>query len=1049
MLQLKDVTKTYTTAGFTQTALDSVSIAFRDNEFAAVLGPSGSGKTTLLNIIGGLDQYDSGELEIDTISTKQYKDRDWDIYRNNRIGFVFQSYNLIPHQSVLSNVELALTLSGVPKTERRARAELALEQVGLGEHVHKKPNQLSGGQMQRVSIARALINDPEILLADEPTGALDTTTSGQVMELLSEIAKDRLVIMVTHNTELAQRYANRIINLTDGRIAADTNPFDPSWEAFREGRIARKASMSFPTAISLSFSNLMTKKGRTFMTSFAGSIGIIGIAAILALSNGINTYIKSVEEDTLSIYPLTIQSAGLNMASMLTGIESAREAAIERPEYTVGERRIIETVFSSQNNNDLASLKAHFEENKQEVDQYVQNIDYKYNITPQIFLGDTSEGAEQVNPDSILSGYGMGAGSMRSQMGLGGMAGMPGMNVFSEMPGDRSLYEGQYEILTGKWPESYDEAVLVLAPDGKISDFAMYAMGIRDRAEMKAIADSFMNKTDEVVEIDKKARFYSYNELLSVSFKVILQADLYSYDDTYGVWVDKSGDKAYMKSLVDNGISLKIVGIVQPASDAVSSSLSIGINYTPVLIDYLMRQAANTDIVKEQLAFPAVNVISGRTFAEEKDEPNSDFDFGKIISVDEGVFRDVFSFNFKAPSFDLGQMDFSNMSLDMDLAGISMPEFSLGELVSAITSQVQIPSGQLQDTIFQILREFLVGQIDDEGIIEPDKIMANLSSYLASSDVQAMITNQLTQIVDPSKLGGQITEVMQGYIANAMQGYMQQIMGMVQAQMQQALSQASGQIQQALMSSMGDMASQIGSIDPSRLTDAFKIEMDEEEVLELMMSIMSPAETTYEQNLSTLGYANPTTPSSISIYPRDFESKKKVINVLTDYNNQMQEADEEDKVIHYTDIVGVLMSSVTDIVDLVSYALIAFVAISLVVSSIMIGVITFVSVLERKKEIGILRAIGASKGNIRLVFNSETMIIGFIAGVIGVLSTLLISLIANRIILRELGVAKLVLLPFGVPVVLVAISVFLSFIAGLFPASAAARKPPVEALRSE
>lgn len=1031
MLQLNNIKKSYKTSDFTQTALDGVSIAFRDNEFAAVLGPSGSGKTTMLNIIGGLDRYDSGELEIDQIPTKKYKARDWDAYRNNRIGFVFQSYNLIPHQTVLANVELALTLSGVPKAERLARAKRALEEVGLEQHMQKKPNQLSGGQMQRVAIARALINDPEILLADEPTGALDTHTSRQVMDLLTKIAKDRLVIMVTHNSELAQRYANRIIHLTDGQVVSDSRPFDPSKEEKRTGRETRKTSMSFLTAIALSFSNLMTKKGRTFVTSLAGSIGIIGIAAILALATGINAYIKNIEEDTLSIYPLTIQSSGFDLTSMLEGPNGGGQgnATSENPD-SVRERRIIETMFSYRSNNDLASLKSYLGENHDEIDPYVTAIQYAYDITPQIYLADTSKGVDQVYPDSILSDYGLNASGSGSISSLTGLSGMPSMNVFSEMPNEVKLYENQYNVLAGRWPENYDEVVLVLSQGGRISDYELYAMGLRDRSELRAMVEALMNKTETNIEMDENSNSYSYDTLMSVEFKVISPADKYQYDETYGVWVDKSSDRVYMKSLVNQSLSLKIVGIVRPDSDASVTSLSSGINYTSGLIQYLMEQAAAAQTVKDQIANPAINVLTGKTFDEEK-ENSSTFDFSKIISIDEQALKNAFNFDLSSLGLDLSDLD-----LSLDLANIELPDMDIGELTAAIAAQINIPADQIVNIMGAVLQDFLLEEAAN-GVTDPNQIAADLITYLARPEVQALLAGQISQVVDVSQIQTQITEALQNYMQAAMQTYINQIMDTVMAQ-----------IQQAMQKTMAQLPAQMQNIDRDAFAKAFKINMDEEGILELMLSIMNPTESTYERNLSILGYADPNVPSEIKIYPRNFESKQEVINFLDRYNAQMEANGEAKKVVRYTDIVGVLMSSVTDIVDMVSYALIAFVAISLVVSSIMIGVITYISVLERKKEIGVLRAVGASKQDIRRVFNAETLIVGFIAGVLGILVTLLICVIANVIIFNKFGIAQIAQLP-AAAFILIAVSMFLTFIAGLFPSSAAARKDPVEALRSE
>jgi len=1032
MLQLNNIKKSYTTFNFTQTALNDVSIAFRDNEFAAVLGPSGSGKTTMLNIIGGLDRYDSGDLEIDRISTKKYKSRDWDTYRNNRIGFVFQSYNLIPHQTVLSNVELALTLSGVSKSERRERAIAALTEVGLEQHIRKRPSQLSGGQMQRVAIARALINDPEIVLADEPTGALDSSTSKHVMELIKKIAKKRLVIMVTHNSALAEKYANRIITLTDGQVESDTRPFDPSKEKKRPVREVRKASMSFLTAITLSFSNLMTKKVRTFITSLAGSIGIIGIAAILALATGINAYIKNVEEETLSLYPLSIQSSGFDLSSMFgdSGHGDFREPENNDPDM-VRERRIVETMFSRRNKNDLASLKSYFDENDDELDSYVNTIQYIYDITPQIYLADTSKGADQVNPDSILGSYGLGATEgMGSLMGFGGMS---GMSVFHEMPGDLKLFESQYNVVAGHWPESYDELVLVLSPGGRVLDFQLYAMGLRDRAEMKAMIEAFMNKTETEIEINKEAGAYSYDTLMSAQFKLVNPADRYQYDDTYKVWVDKSGDKPYMKSLVDNGVTLKIVGIVQPDANSTTSSLSSGINYTPDLINHLMDQAADKKIIKDQIARPKINVLTGKTFLEEREDAYSAFDFSKLISVDTNALRRAF--NIDLSSFDFDMSDLSNVSLDM--GSIAMPDFDIGELIGAIGNQINIPADQISAIISGVMYDFLLEESAND-VTDPQQIIADFYVYLARSDVQASLSGQLSQVVDATQIQTQVMEALQAFMKSAMQTYIEQMMGMITAQ-----------IQLVMQNAMAQLPAQLQGIDRNAFARVFQINMGEEEILELMTSVMNPVESTYERNLSVLGYADSNVPSQINIYPRDFESKQEVLNILNGYNERMELEGKTEKVVRYTDIVGAMMSSVTDIVNMVSYALIAFVAISLVVSSIMIGVITYISVLERKKEIGILRAVGASKQDIRRVFNAETLIVGFVAGMMGVLVTLFICVIANMIFLSKFDIANIAQLPAAAAVILVAVSMFLTFIAGLFPSSAAARKDPVEALRSE
>ena len=1110
MLRLESIRKSYTTAGFTQNALDGVSVAFRNNEFAAVLGPSGSGKTTMLNIIGGLDRYDAGDLEIDGISTKNYKASDWDTYRNNRIGFVFQSYNLIPHQSVLANVELALTLSGVSKRERRKRAIDALDEVGLKDHIRKKPNQMSGGQMQRVAIARALINDPEILLADEPTGALDTTTGKQVMELLTKIAKDRLVIMVTHNSELAEKYANRLIHLTDGKVTSDSRPYDPSLEDERTGREPRKASMSFLTAIMLSFSNLMTKKGRTITTAFAGSIGIIGIATILALSNGINEYIRNIEEETLSIYPLAIQDQGFDLSGFFGGNDDnggndhrPREPRPERPEG-IREMRIMESVFATQSTNDLASLKTYFQENEEILDRYATTIHYIYDIVPQIFLPDTSNGIDQVNPDSIFSSI-MGGGDAMG--GVGGMGFMPTMNVFFEMPNNPALYESQYDVIAGHWPTSHDEAVLVVSHGRGLTDFVLYSMGLRDRSEMRAMLEAVMNRTDIEIEISESRGFYTYDLFLNTSFKVVHPAYMFQYDELFDVWVDKAGDIEFMEDLLENSMDLRIVGIVHPRQDASTTVLSMGVNYTPELIQYLMNRAGETTIVKEQLANPDVNVLSRRTFDDERENPESQFDFSRIISVDEDMFRDALELDNALSSFDFGDMDLGLDNIDfsgfdmgsfdfgnIDFGDLNMGDFNLtmpdmppmqldlAALVAAMAGATGITTPELMGAMSYVLGEFFSSPYFTPALLlAPNPQEAIMAAFMQFIDAnpQVMVNAMGLLNIDPSTLEAQISEALQEFMMQAMQGYMtvmtdaiqQQIMAAMQGmtaqisqsiqrsmsqvsrQMQSAMRNVTREIEDSIMSAFEEMSEEIQSsmqtIDGEILADAFQIEMSEDAIFELMMSIMNPTETNFDQTLHMLGYADPSVPAQILIYPRSFEAKQEILDILDNYNARMEAMGEPDMVIHFTDFVGLMMSTVTDIIDMVSYALVAFVSVALVVSSIMIGVITFISVLERKKEIGILRAVGASKGNIRLVFNAETLIIGFVAGVIGVIATSGIIVIANIILYNELDIEQLVILPLGVPPVLIGISMFLTYIAGLMPASAAARKAPVEALRSE
>ncbi|HIU74911.1 MAG TPA: ATP-binding cassette domain-containing protein [Candidatus Pelethocola excrementipullorum] len=1116
MLKLTEIRKSYKTIGFTQTALEGVSLAFRDNEFAAILGPSGSGKTTMLNIIGGLDHYDSGDLEIDGISTKKYKSSDWDTYRNNRIGFVFQSYNLIPHQSILANVELALTLSGVSSAERKKRATKALSDVGLGEHIRKLPNQLSGGQMQRVAIARALINDPEILLADEPTGALDTKTSKQVMELLRQIAKDRLVIMVTHNPELADEYANRIIRLQDGQLVDDTNPLDPEEEEQYTGAPPRKVSMSLFTAISLSLSNLMTKKGRTFVVSLAGSIGIIGIAAILALASGINAYIQNIEEETMSIYPLTIQQSGIDFNSLFASFggdadeedDDKDQESKNQKTGRVEERKLVESLFQSQNKNDLKSLNTYIEKNQKRIDPYVKSIQYIYDVTPQIYLSETEEGVDQVSPDALLSSYGIGANSAMTSLFGGGS--YSGMNVFHELPGASEMYDYQYEIKAGRWPASYDETVLVLMPDGSISDYVLYAMGLRERGELKDMLNSLLSNPDEEAKLENKEIDLTYEDLMAAKFKVVSASKRYQYDENYNLWVDRSDNDEYMKKVVAEGIDLKIVGVVQADPDATATSLSSGINYSSELVPHLMEEARNEDIVKQQLQNPTVNVLSAKTFAEEKEEnAKADFDFAELISIDEDKIKDAFTIDeskinldfsglgnmsgMDLSDFDLSGMDLSGMDLSgldlsgmeglsIDMSDMELPEFDMSELTASLAGVINIPADELNAIMIQVLQDFLADQIA-QGIVDPDQIAANLQEYLNRPEVQAQIIGQIGQLVDVSQIESQVNEVIGQYLQTTMQTYMEQVISSMQSQIQnqmqsqitklqtQLVSQLQTQIQSALESQMsklgGQLQTQIQSqmeaamqqlpeqlqeaigIDQNAFAAAFQVKMSEDEILELMTTMMKQEDSTYENNLKKLGYATTDNPLQINLYPKNFNAKSKVEDFLQDYNKQMEESGDEEKIINYTDLVGTMMSSVTDIVDTISYALIAFVGISLIVSSIMIGVITYISVLERKKEIGILRAIGASKRDVRRVFNAETLIIGFVAGLLGVTVTYLISIIANIIVYDRLGIQNIAQLPVNAALILIGISMLLAFISGLFPASAAARKDPVEALRSE
>ena len=1046
MLQLLNICKSYTTADFTQTALDNVSVSFRDNEFVAILGPSGSGKTTLLNIVGGLDHYDSGNLVIDGISTDEYKDRDWDAYRNNRIGFVFQSYNLIPHQTVLSNVELALTLSGVSRAERHDRAVAALEQVGLGDHVNKKPSQLSGGQMQRVAIARALINDPEILLADEPTGALDSKTSVQIMDLLTEIANDRLVIMVTHNPELAEQYATRIVNLSDGVIRSDTDPFVPIAEDLRESeKPARRTRMSFFTALALSFKNLMTKKGRTLMTAFAGSIGIIGIAAILALANGVNNYIKSVEEETLSEYPLQIQSTGFDMTSMMFGAagessEASGDAA-DKPEDSVHVVEMVSNIVSSIGSNDLASLKKYLDSGESDIDQYTNAIEYTYNVAPQIYSSNTGK-LRQVNPDKSFSALGLGSSTSSNSL----MSMSMSTDTFYEMPSDPDLYQNQYDVKAGRWPESPNEVVLVLTGNGGMSDLMLYTLGLRDPAELDDMVKKFA--AEEEIEAPADIQDPSYEDILDVSFKLVNAADYYQRDDEFNVWKDKTDDTDYMRELVKNGEDINVVGVVQPRDDATATMLSSGLNYPASLTSYVIDQAADSAIVKDQIAHLDTNVFTGKSFDDEEADENG-FNMESLFTIDGDAIQAAFTIDQSKLSVDMSNA----LNLQGSLQNMpAVPEPNMDEIAGSLN--IDLPVDQVSTLMSNLMEGYagyLKGFYENNSPLLPDG-SANPSydpnatpksaqEWMSQPEIQAQIMAGVQGMIDQDALKAQLATALQSYVQTTMTTYMTAMANELQAQVTTALQQSMNQMANNMASAM--------SIDPDKFKDAFQMNMSEEDLGELMMSLMSTEEASYDNNLKKLGYADLNKPGGIDIYPIDFESKEKVIQILDGYNERMTADGQEDKVITYTDFVGTLMSSVTDIVNMISYVLVAFVAISLVVSSIMIGVITYISVLERKKEIGILRSIGASKGDISRVFNAETIIVGFTAGVIGIGLTTLACIPANAIVYSLFDVANVASLPWQAALILIAISVFLTFLAGLIPSSAASRKDPVEALRSE
>lgn len=1191
MLQIRQLRKEYKTGNLVQKALDGVSLNLRDNEFVAILGPSGSGKTTLLNIIGGLDRYDSGDVIINGISTKKYKDRDWDSYRNHTIGFVFQSYNLIPHQTVLANVELALTISGIGKAERRERAVKALEEVGLGNQLHKKPNQMSGGQMQRVAIARALVNDPDILLADEPTGALDSDTSVQVMDLLREVAKDRLVVMVTHNPELAEQYATRIVKLRDGKIRSDSDPFlvEEGTQAEPQHKNMGKSSMSFLTALSLSFNNLKTKKARTLLTSFAGSIGIIGIALILALSTGVNAYIQTVEEETLSEYPLQIQSTGLDFSSMISDGGGGAEDGGQVEEGEINVIHMVSNMFSTMDSNDLASLKTYLENGDSGIEKYTNAVEYSYSVTPQIYRQDV-DGIRQVNPDTSFDALGLGSSSGSNSM----MSSIMSTDVFYEMPENAGLYESQYDVKAGRWPENYNECVLVLTSGGGISDFLLYTLGLRDSMELDEMIQQFID--EENIDTPENMGSYSYDDIIGITFKLVNSAEYYEYDSQYQVWRDKTDDEEYMKNLVKNGEDITIVGVVQPSEDANGLLLNTGICYPSSLTEHVAEEAEDSEIVQRQLTDKDINVFTGEAFGEQSS--NSEFDTNSLFTIDAEKLQNAFTFDSSGladgldGAFDLsslgslsgGSLNLSEM-IDLSDIQLTLPEApsismsdimdnieitasseDLGQMVSGLLEgyqeysaqnpqadysrlgeyflqYLQTPEAQkiLEDNIRdiiesgadltvsieelqQLVRDVMAGYQEyalENGYTDPDRFDEYLVEYLQTPEAQAVLTqwasnaigdigdvaiteDQLKKLAselaagyqsyaaanglpDPSRMGEYFldylgtddakqklaagiaamvdTGSLESQISASIQSYMGQVMSSLSGEMVQsletqitsAMTQVMNQISAGMESAMEQAVTRLGtnmenamSIDSDAFADAFTMNMSGDELAELMMSMNSTENATYENNLRTLGYVDFDVPSGIDIYPIDFESKEQVVRILDDYNSRMEAEGKDEQVITYTDMVGTLMSSVTDIIDIISYVLIAFVAISLVVSSIMIGVITYISVLERKKEIGILRAIGASKGNISQVFNAETFIIGLCAGLIGIGLSLLLLIPGNALIHYLAGTNDVsAVLPAGPAVVLILLSVVLTLIGGIIPSRKAAKSDPVAALRTE
>ena len=1263
MLELREISKSYVTSALTQVALDDVSVTFRDNEFVAILGASGSGKTTMLNVIGGLDHFDSGDLVIDGVSTAHYKDRDWDAYRNARVGFVFQSYNLIPHQSVVANVELALTLSGVSRGQRRRRALAALETVGLAEHSHKRPSQLSGGQMQRVAIARALINDPEIVLADEPTGALDSTTSVQVMDLLQEVARQRLVIMVTHNPELAHQYATRIVELADGRIISDSDPVVVELEdadgddgdaegagdggagvagaalggdgvaggaesgdgagdggakgagrgaaraareaaalnddtaqlpiistgeqadgsgaegggvtagaggateadgaaegasgaaegtggvvghkkgqhrasrrrtdrgakrrgrnknradASRPGRKPRRVSMGPLTALGLSFTNLMTKKGRTAMTSFAGSIGIIGIALVLALASGANNYIITTQERAMASYPLTVERVGMDLTGVLSSSAAGEAAPNDGKIHTASQ---LSNVTASMKTNDLTSLQSYLKGNGGNINKYVRTIEYNYGINPRIYLPKSSKGPVQVNPDVTFN---------EGSTNFGAFQSMTSTNIFKQLANDRSLYVNSYDVVSGRWPTAANELVVALDSNGRLPERLEYTLGLRDYGQLQnAMAKLRQN---EGVKLKNTAAIWAPKQILGAKFKLVNVPDLYKYDAKYKVWSARDNDPAALKQIVAAGTDLKIVGIVKPTSSGggfgQSSVLSPGIYYTGALTQQVIAKAAASPIVKQQLADPKRNVFTGKTFEEEaKEHANPQIDLSSLITIDQDKLMAAFKFYPSSINTGLNNLDFSgidlsgavgNVQLDLSSLDLSqMPAIDLNGLDASkldySTLQKQFPqlanidlakvvqaalangaikpggSQALSNILTQVVGGFIPwyaqhGGDDGDGSgtpgqADPAKVAAAVTKYLQTEQVQkllapifsgdtiidrAKLTANLTQALgnDPavqqiaenvsadlasqisskvaSALSSTVTTALSKAVGQLLQSSLNQLMTTLQTQLTAQVQNAMGQI-------MGNLSSAM-QVDANKLKDAFKFNMKPAEIAALLTQLLNPNATTARANLVTLGYARADQPERIDIYPKSFADKDHVKSILANYNAEAKAKKQTGKVIVYSDLVGMLMSSITNIINIVTALLVAFVSISLVVSSIMIGIITFISVLERRKEIGILRSIGASKADIRRVFNAETLIVGALAGLLGVGVSVLVTIPANIYVADRFGVQDIATLPVAAGVILVVISMALTFLAGLLPASKAAREDPVEALRGE
>lgn len=1122
MIEVRNIHKSYGSGRNRHEVLKGIDIAFRENEFVAILGPSGSGKTTLLNVIGGLDHYDRGDLVIRGISTRAYSARDWDSYRNHSVGFIFQSYNLIEHQSILSNVEMALTISGISGKQRRERALETLKKVGLEEHVFKRPSQLSGGQMQRVAIARALVNDPTVVLADEPTGALDSKTSVQVMELLKEIARDRLIIMVTHNPELAQAYATRIVTLKDGEIAGDTAPYIPEGPA---GRTAHRkvnmgrSSMRLPTALSLSFHNLWSKRSRTLLTAFAGSIGIIGIALIIALSSGVNEYIDRQEANMSYQYPLLVETLNMDISSMLTELSGQLS---EEGEDRVKVLGFLESLFSTLGTNDLEKLKTYLEEEENDISQY-GTIEYVYNITPQIYVEYEGE-PRRVCPDSTLESLGIPVSSIDTSL----ISSTISTDMFYCMPRDEKLYLERYDIKAGRWPENGNECVLVLTPDGSISDYLLYVMGMRDPGKVDEYIEEFL-EGGKVEPEQLEGLSFDYEEFLNVSFKLVNSSDYYSYDEESGLWRDRSNDKAFIRELVKQGEELNIVGVVQPKEGYGVGALSAGINYPFSLIEKTIENAAGSEAVAAQMEDTETNIFTGLPF--EDSNAAAELDPSTIVSVDSEKIREALKVdqqklqqyflegaNLEAIQVSIPELDVSGIQIENQVVEAVLAQLAAD--LPELLGEIQLPEDALYDMVGEILYDYM-DYLEEMGYSNYGDISEAVSAYFYSEAFYSVLENwaasldmenteegywpgkiqelseallysmnaylesqglpQLPQLettfrdylatgrwrtivrrsIDSMLESSRIEEVLEAYIQDTLRPLIDSQLELalqdLTAQLETASATVSAQLQAAVSSSIINGLSnalahgeECISLDMDLFAQAFTMKLDIQELSDFLLSFTGISKPSAQGNLQKLGYVGMSHPKSIKIYPRDFESKDAVIDVLDRYNLEMELLGEKSSSISYTDTLGAVMNTVGRIVTIITSALIATVAVSLVVSSIMIGVITYISVLERKKEIGILRAMGASKHNISQIFNAETFITGLLSGAMGVGLAYILIIPMNLFLQKATQIGDIAaFLPVGYALGLVLISVVLTTLGGLIPAHNASKSDPVEALRSE